>query len=101
MSIFQTDTGHRFSHIEEIVEGEVLFLLLYSTELTHLFQPFIDDCRIVRESYLIHLLLTQCTQTLGFQECAYLVETNLRFEVLRVNHVAKLIILLLSDKKTP
>ena len=99
MRVFKSDTCNRLTHIEEIVEWKSFSSLLDSTELAHLLKPFVHNCCICAEGYLVHFFFTQCAQTLGFQQRSYLVETYFRFKVLWINHDAKIVILLISCKK--
>ena len=57
----------------------------------HLQEPFLHLCRVVRESQLVHLVAPYLAQTTFAQQRAYLVETNLPFKVVRVNHGAKVV----------
>ena len=42
MGALHADTRHRLAHVEEVLHGEVVFLLLQPTELPHLCQTFVD-----------------------------------------------------------
>ena len=99
MRILQTDAADGLSHVEEILHGEVVLFLLKPAELTYLRQPFVHLTTICGKGHLIHLFLAQCTETTLLQQSSDFVETYLMFEVVRINHAAKLHILRRICKK--
>ena len=90
MGTLQTDATDSLPDIEELLHGKIVFLLLKPTELTHLGQPFVHFMAIRGKGHLIYLLLTQSTEATILQEFADLIEAKLMFEVIRINHAAKL-----------
>ena len=90
MCVLQPDTAHGLSHVEEILHGEVVFLFLQPTELAHLCQPFVHLHGICGKGYLIHLFLTQRTEATLLQQPSDFIKTELMFEVIWINHGAKL-----------
>ena len=42
MGALHADTGHSLTHVEEVLHGEVVLLLLQPAELPHLCQAFVD-----------------------------------------------------------
>ena len=101
MGVLQTDTADSLADIEEILHGEVVFLLLQPTELAYLCQPLVHLRSVCGEGHLIHLFLAECAEAALLQEPAYLVETKLMFEVIRINHAAKVRFLHRICKKSP
>ena len=89
MCVLQPDATHGLSHVEEILHGEVVLLLLKPAELAYLRQPFVNLTTICGEGHLVDLFLAQRTQTTLFQQSPDVVESYLMFEVIRINHAAK------------
>ena len=85
--------------IKEEVQLWLLRSLLQAAELAHLLQPFVHRSSLLTKAQLVHPFLTQGRQTMFLQQPPYLVETNLRFKVLWINHAAKVRILPLTCKK--
>ena len=91
MGVLQTYTADALAHVEEILHGEVVGLLLQPTELTYLCEPLVDHIELGGEGNLVNLFLAQRAQTALSQQTANLVESYLLFEVVWVNHAAKVL----------
>ena len=89
MGVLQSDALDALAHIEEILHWEVVVLFLQTAELSHLREPFVHLVGFRGEGHFVHFLLAECAQTTCFQQLTYLVESDLLFEVVRVNHGAK------------
>ena len=92
----QSDASHRFAHIEEILQGEVIGLFCQSSELAHLAEPFVYLAGIGRKRQLVYFLTSQRAQASLVQQCPNVVKSYLVFVVFRINHGAK--VLILSEK---
>ena len=91
MRVLHLDASHRLADVKEIVHFGLLDSLLQLAVFTHLLQPLIHRCCIVREHQLVNAFFAQRRQTLSLQQSSYFVESNLRFVVFRVNHAAKVV----------
>ena len=89
MGVLQSDAFDALAYIEEILHWEIVFFFLQTPELAYLRKPFIYRTDICGEGNLIHLFLAQRAQTTRLQQFAYFVESYLLFEVVWVNHAAK------------
>ena len=90
--VLQSDAGDGLSHVEEILQWKVVFLLLYAPHLPRLLEPRTDGGGVGAEGQSVHLLLAQRREAARLQQFAYLVKANLAFKVGWVNHAAKIII---------
>ena len=89
MRVLHPDAGDGLADVEEELHREVILLLLQAPELTHLIEPLVDLMTICGEGYLVNLLLTQRAEATLLQQPPYFVETKFVFEVIRINHAAK------------
>ena len=92
MGVFQTYALDALTHVEEVLHGEVVLLLLQSSELAYLHQPLADRAEICGEGYFVDLFLAQSAQAALAEQAANLVKSYLMFEVVWVNHAAKVIL---------
>ena len=91
MGVLQSDAGDALAHIEEVLHGEIVVLLLQPAELAHLRQPFVYHIGIGRESHLVYFLLPQSALATCLQEPSNLIESELALKVIWINHAAKLV----------
>ena len=89
MGILQPDSHDGLANVEEKLHGKIVLLFFQATELPYLVEPFVYLTAIGGEGYFVYLFLAQCAEAAAFQLTAYLVETKLMFEVVRINHAAK------------
>ena len=99
MRSLHADAAHGLAHVEEEIHRKVVFLRLQPAELAHLRQPFVHLRAVCGKGYLIYLFLAQRAQATFPQQPSYFVETKLAFEVIRINHAAKLLIFYRISKK--
>ena len=89
MRVLQPDAGDGLADVEEELHREVILLLLQSPELPHLIHPSVHLTTPRGEGYFVYLLLTQRAEATLLQQPSDFIETELMFEVIRINHAAK------------
>ena len=82
----QPYSRHALSHVEEVVQREIILFLLYPAELPCLLQPCVHLSGIRRKGHGVYLFLAQRRQATFPQERAHLRETDFLLEVLGVYH---------------
>ena len=85
---FHADAPDGRAHVVEVLDGELLFPFQDLQELPGLFLPFAEKVQVGHELHLSHFLLPERAEAVSGQHAAYLVESYLLLEILRVNHAS-------------
>ena len=97
---FHTDALQRWTHVEKVLVGEVVFFLYDADELRGFFQASVDFVIRFGEGHIIDTFFAQGAEAFFFQQLADGVEPYFLLEILRVYHSCSLSIYCLWRKDT-
>ena len=68
MSSFDADALYGSTHVEEELQGEIISLLLHTSELACLSQHSVDASTVGGERHCVHLVLAQLAEAIALQQ---------------------------------